>query len=182
MREVHRSQRVWCPSIHWFLAFLLCSRIDRSGAYCFLPVGLFVCKNFCIGHSFWMVIDTVFIFHIYIPWGKTLSLVPKSRSSVKVKYQCLIFLKNGRCGGICVSQHTSCLLYFSITNKAISMKLERNIHCQAEMCTSYFCGSWIYVPSIMALECIFMPLYRKIGGHIVLPLSVCPSVCLSAQT
>ena len=23
---------------------------------------------------------------------------------------------------------------------------------------------------------------RKIGGHIVLPLSVCPSVCLSAQT
>ena len=29
---------------------------------------------------------------------------------------------------------------------------------------------------------IFMPLYRKIGGHIVLPLSVCPSICLSAQT
>ena len=32
-----------------------------------------------------MVTDKAFIFHIYIPWGKTLSLVPKSRSSVKVK-------------------------------------------------------------------------------------------------
>ena len=36
-----------------------------------------------------MVSDRAFIFHICIPWGKTLSLVPKSRSSieVKVKYQ-----------------------------------------------------------------------------------------------
>ena len=34
-----------------------------------------------------MVSDRVFIFHIYIPWGKTLSIAPKSRSSVKVKYQ-----------------------------------------------------------------------------------------------
>ena len=32
-----------------------------------------------------MLSDRAFIFHIYIPWGKTLSLVPKSRSSVKVK-------------------------------------------------------------------------------------------------
>ena len=28
----------------------------------------------------------------------------------------------------------------------------------------------------------FMPPYRKIGGHIVLPLSICLSLCLSAQT
>ena len=34
-----------------------------------------------------MVRDRAFIFHIHIPWGKTLSLVPKSMSSVKVKYQ-----------------------------------------------------------------------------------------------
>ena len=36
------------------------------------------------------------------PWGKTLSLVPKSRSSIKVrvKYQGRSFRKNGRCGGI----------------------------------------------------------------------------------
>ena len=34
-----------------------------------------------------MVSDITFIFHMCIPWGKTLSLVPKSRSSVKVKYQ-----------------------------------------------------------------------------------------------
>ena len=63
--------------------------IDRSGAYSFWLVGvsicLFVCKNFWIGHSFWMVSDRAFIFCIYIPWDKTLSLVPKSRSSVKVK-------------------------------------------------------------------------------------------------
>ena len=32
-----------------------------------------------------MVSHGAFIFHIYIPWGKTLSLVPKSRLSVKVK-------------------------------------------------------------------------------------------------
>ena len=34
-----------------------------------------------------MVSDTAFLFHLFVPWGKTLSLVPKSRSSVKVKYQ-----------------------------------------------------------------------------------------------
>ena len=53
-----------------------------------------------------MVSDTVFIFHIYIPCGTTLYIVPKSRSSVKfkVKYQGHSFGKNGRCGGISVSQ------------------------------------------------------------------------------
>ena len=55
-----------------------------------------------------MVSDRAFKFHIYIPWGKTLSLVPKSRSSVKVKvkYQGHSFKKNGSCGGegISVSQ------------------------------------------------------------------------------
>ena len=34
-----------------------------------------------------MVSDRAFIFHIYIPWGKIPSIAPKSRSSVKVKYQ-----------------------------------------------------------------------------------------------
>ena len=50
--------------------------------------------------------DTAFIFHIYIPWGKTLSLVPKSRSSIKVKVKCQghCFQKNGHCGVIRVSQ------------------------------------------------------------------------------
>ena len=54
-----------------------------------------------------MVSDRAFIFHIFIPWGKALSSVPKSRSSVKVKvkYQGHSFLKkNGRFGGIGVSQ------------------------------------------------------------------------------
>ena len=40
-----------------------------------------------------MVSDKVFIFHIYISWGKTLSLVPKSMSSVKVKVKHILFLQ-----------------------------------------------------------------------------------------
>ena len=49
------------------------------------------------------------MFHIYIPWDKTFSLEPKSRSSVKVKvkYQGHSFQKgkkNGCCGGISVSE------------------------------------------------------------------------------
>ena len=52
-----------------------------------------------------MVSDGAFLFLIYIPLGKTLSLVSKSASSVKVKYQGHSFRKkkNGR-GGISVSQ------------------------------------------------------------------------------
>ena len=50
-----------------------------------------------------MVSDRAFIFHIYIPWSKTLSLVPQPRSSVKVKvkYQGQSFRKKN---GISVSQ------------------------------------------------------------------------------
>ena len=53
-----------------------------------------------------MVSDRAFIFNIYIPLGITLSLVSKSKSSVKVKikYQGHSFQKNSRCGGTCVSQ------------------------------------------------------------------------------
>ena len=51
-----------------------------------------------------MVSDRGLIFHMYIPWGITLSLVPKSKSSVKVKYQGHSFRKNGRFGGISVAQ------------------------------------------------------------------------------
>ena len=67
---------------------------------------LFVCKNFYIGHSFWMISDRAFIFHIHISYGNTLSLVPKSRSSVKVKvkYQGQFKKKTSHYEGICVSQ------------------------------------------------------------------------------
>ena len=67
---------------------------------------LFVCKNFYIGHSFRMVCNRAFIFQMYIPY-KTFSLVPKSRSSVKVsvKYQGHSFRKQiGCCRSISVSQ------------------------------------------------------------------------------
>ena len=83
--------------IHYHLqgAFYAPASIDW-GAYSFWPVRLFVHKNFYIGHRFWIASDSAFTFHIYIPWGKTLSLVPKSRSSVKVKvkYQGHRFWKN----------------------------------------------------------------------------------------
>ena len=96
-------------------------RIDRSVAYNFcsvhLSIFLFVClfvhKNFHFGYSFWMVGDTVFVF----PLGKTLSVVPKLRSSlkIKVKYQGHHFQKNGNCRGIHVSQThlvPLCFLHF----------------------------------------------------------------------
>ena len=51
-----------------------------------------------------MVSGRVFIFHIYIYWGKTLSLVSKSMPSVMVKYHGHSFQQNDRCGGISVSQ------------------------------------------------------------------------------
>ena len=56
--------------------------------------------------------DRAFIFHIYIPQGRTLSEVPKSRSfvKVKVKYQSHSFRKIDHCGGIRVSQ-THLVLY-----------------------------------------------------------------------
>ena len=63
-----------------------------------------------------MVNDKAFIFHVYIPWGKTLFRIPKSRSTVKVKvkYQGPRFRKkkkkNGGCGGIRFSQTQ--LVYF----------------------------------------------------------------------
>ena len=62
-----------------------------------------------------MVSDRAFIFHIHIPWGKTLSLVPKSRSSVEVtvKYQGHRFRKRkkkARSGGISV-RHIQVVFY-----------------------------------------------------------------------
>ena len=53
-----------------------------------------------------MVRDRAFFLHMYITWGKTPSLVSKSRSSVKVKvkYQGHSFGKNGCFGGNCASQ------------------------------------------------------------------------------
>ena len=72
-----------------------------------LSVRLFVHMNVYIGPSFGMVSDRAFICHICIPWGKTFPFVPKPRLSVKVKvkYQGHSFRKkNGRCGGISVSQ------------------------------------------------------------------------------
>ena len=53
-----------------------------------------------------MVSDRAFIFHICIPWGKALSLVPHSRLSVKVKvrYQGYSFRKNGYCRDPSLSQ------------------------------------------------------------------------------
>ena len=73
----------------------------QIGAYSFWSVRvsvfsfvrLFASRNFYIGHSFLMVSNRAFIFDICLPLCKPLSLVPKSRSSVKVKYQGHSFLQ-----------------------------------------------------------------------------------------
>ena len=49
-----------------------------------------------------MVSDRVFVFHIYIPWGKTLSLAPKSRSSIKVT----VFKKVAVGGALVLHKHS----------------------------------------------------------------------------
>ena len=48
-----------------------------------------------------MVNHRAFKNHMCIPFGKSLSLAPRSRSSVKIKYH---FSKNGLNGGLNVSQ------------------------------------------------------------------------------
>ena len=69
---------------------------SSSIVYIFCPACPFAC---------FFLLDRTFIFHKCIPLGKSFSLVPRSRSSVKVKYHCG---KNGHCGGIRVSQTHSC--------------------------------------------------------------------------
>ena len=64
-----------------------------------------------------MASDRAFIFYMCIPWGD-FSLVPRSRSSVKGKYQGHNFRKNGGCGGIHVSQ-THLMFFVDSTNKAV---------------------------------------------------------------
>ena len=64
-----------------------------------------------------MVSDRAFIFHVYMyfPWGKTLSLEVKPRSSVKVKYQGHSFRKNGCFWDIHVSQTHLFFFFFRST-------------------------------------------------------------------
>ena len=53
-----------------------------------------------------------FIFHMRIPCGWTLSLVPGSRSSVSVKYQGHIFFEKGRHASISVHKRSLFHLYY----------------------------------------------------------------------
>ena len=84
--------------------YFLCPHIDRSGVHSFWPVRLFVRTKYYTGHIFWLLRFGALIFHMSIPCDKTFLLVSSSRSSVRVKYQGHSFRKNGRCGGIGVSQ------------------------------------------------------------------------------
>ena len=49
--------------------------------------------------------DSTYIFQMCIPCGKTLSLIPRSRSSVKVKYQGHIFQKKAVTGALVFHKH-----------------------------------------------------------------------------
>ena len=89
-----------------------------------------------------MVSDTAFIFHIYIPLGATLSLVPKSMSSVEVKiqYQGHDFRKKKKKwpfrGHSCFT-NTPCLCLFFL----ITMMFLRNVTLQYlwHVISSIFC-------------------------------------------
>ena len=87
-----------------FLEFVFMPpRIDRSGdagAYSFWLVHLSA-KTFTLATGFKMVSDRAFIFYIYIPWGKTLSFLPKSRSNIKV----IVFEKMAIAGAFMFHKH-----------------------------------------------------------------------------
>ena len=63
--------------------------------------------------------DIAFTFHIYIPWDKTLSLVPKSRSSVICQGQSQFWKNNGRCGGTIVFFSSIFIGIYFVKNKVI---------------------------------------------------------------
>ena len=84
------------------LRFLYCS---------FLSV-----KSFNIGHNLLIVSVRAFLFYIGIPCGKMFSLVPRSRSSVGVKYERSCFSKSG-CYGISVSQALVLLCLYRCSHK-----------------------------------------------------------------
>jgi hypothetical protein len=75
------SQSIFLCLFCWFFMPLY----RKIGAYSFWPVRLFfclsvclsVCKNFNIGHIFWMVSDRALIFDMCVLYDKTLLLVPK---------------------------------------------------------------------------------------------------------
>ena len=72
-----------------------------------------------------MMSDRAFIFHIFIPWGKTLSLVPKSRSAVPVKVKNQGQFSNKRpLQGIRVSQ-TQLLQQFCLLNSTLLKKKKK---------------------------------------------------------
>ena len=70
--------------------------IDQLG-YSFCPVCLLSiyqsARNLNAGHNLGMVSDRAYIFHSCVLRGKTFSLVPRLKSSVKVKYQGHVFRK-----------------------------------------------------------------------------------------
>ena len=79
-----------------------------------------------------MVSDRAFIFHIYIPWGKTLSLVSqghlsRSRSNIKVT----VTKKIAVAGALAFHKH-SLFHHFFTENQATA--LERGHPCMGSSC------------------------------------------------
>ena len=70
-----------------------CNEGDVGGGGGSVCLSVCLQKIFNIDHNILMINDTAFIFHKCIPNGKNFSLVPRSRSAVKVKfkYQCHTF-------------------------------------------------------------------------------------------
>ena len=100
------DEKHWCRvnTFPHYQLCILCSRIDRSGAYSFCRLCLllpFICPQKTVALAItWMVNDRAFIFHMCIPWGMTFSWVSSSRSSVS-QISKLKFRRHGCCQGIC---------------------------------------------------------------------------------
>ena len=93
----------------FFISFL-CPRIGRAGAYC-LPLSFCLSaqtlhENLTFSHYSLTNLVTKLIFRMKAHLINMHLLVPRSKSSAKVKveYQCYISRKNCRFGGITVSQ------------------------------------------------------------------------------
>ena len=84
----HAGDQSFHPSVRAFLRFLGQGHLSRSSIKSSSsppppPQKKKKKKKNC--NIFRMVSDTAFIFHMCIPCGKTFSVVPRSRSSIKVK-------------------------------------------------------------------------------------------------
>ena len=107
-----------------------------------------------------MVSDRAFIFHTYISWGKSLSLLPKSRSSVKVKvkYQGHSFKKKWLLRvHWCFTNTSYCILLLPLSSIFLpSLYVTPGKQMYTEICLSCLSFHLSFCPSVLVI------LYREL--------------------